>query len=100
MAIVEAYDADDATDSTNAKLTYSIQKNVIDERSGTAIFSIHPQTGEIRTKTCCLDRETTPEYNIQVVATDGGGLKGIVLAIGLQGGHFDLYCNLLSFTTF
>lgn len=25
---------------------------------------------------CCLDREQTPSYGVQVVATDGGGLKG------------------------
>ena len=76
IATVKAWDADDTTDSTNARLTYSIQKNVIDERSGEAIFRIDPNLGEIRTTTCCLDRETTPQYNIQIVATDGGGLKG------------------------
>ena len=30
----------------------------------------------IKTAVCCLDREKTPDYSIQVVAMDGGGLKG------------------------
>ena len=30
----------------------------------------------IRTALCCLDREQTPSFVIQVVASDGGGLKG------------------------
>ncbi|XP_045138941.1 putative neural-cadherin 2 isoform X2 [Portunus trituberculatus] len=76
VAVVSAWDADDATEGTNAKLTYSIEKNVIDERTGEAIFAVHPETGLVRTALCCLDRETTPEYHIQVVATDGGGQKG------------------------
>ncbi|XP_050721664.1 putative neural-cadherin 2 isoform X2 [Eriocheir sinensis] len=76
VAVVAAWDADDASEGTNARLTYSIEKNVIDERSGEAIFAVHPETGLVRTVLCCLDRETTPEYNIQVVATDGGGQKG------------------------
>ena len=71
-----AWDADDEEEGTNAILTYSIEKNVVDERSGEAIFDIDPKTGLVRTAICCLDRETTPEYHIQVVATDGGGLKG------------------------
>ncbi|CAL4133360.1 unnamed protein product, partial [Meganyctiphanes norvegica] len=73
---VSAWDADDASEGTNARLTYSIEKNVIDEKSGQSIFSVHPQTGLVKTALCCLDRETTPEYQIQVVAQDGGGLKG------------------------
>lgn len=74
--MVSAWDADDAIEGTNARLTYSIEKNVIDEKSGEAIFAVHPESGLVRTALCCLDRETTPEYNIQVVASDGGGLKG------------------------
>ncbi|KAK7083607.1 Cadherin [Halocaridina rubra] len=35
-----------------------------------------PRPGEIRTAICCLDRERTPGYSIQVVAIDGGGLTG------------------------
>nr|XP_045604889.1 putative neural-cadherin 2 [Procambarus clarkii] len=76
VAVISAWDADDATEGTNARLTYAIEKNVIDERSGEAIFAVHPETGLVRTALCCLDRETTPEYHIQVVAADGGGLKG------------------------
>ncbi|XP_069945615.1 putative neural-cadherin 2 isoform X3 [Cherax quadricarinatus] len=76
VAVIAAWDADDASEGTNAKLTYAIEKNVIDELSGEAIFSVHPETGLVRTALCCLDRETTPEYYIQVVAADGGGLKG------------------------
>ncbi|XP_066968094.1 putative neural-cadherin 2 [Macrobrachium rosenbergii] len=76
VAVVSAWDADDINEGTNAKITYSIEKNVVHERSGEAIFSVHPKSGLITTTVCCLDRETTPEYHIQVVATDGGGLKG------------------------
>ncbi|KAG7156226.1 Neural-cadherin-like 21 [Homarus americanus] len=76
VGVVTAWDADDKQESTNAFLTYSIEKNVIDERSGQAIFTVNPETGLVRTASCCLDRETTPEYHIQVVAVDGGGLKG------------------------
>ncbi|XP_042879004.1 neural-cadherin-like, partial [Penaeus japonicus] len=76
VAMVSAWDADDASEGTNARLSYSIEKNVVDEGSGEAIFAVETETGVIRTALCCLDRETTPEYTIQVVATDGGGLKG------------------------
>ncbi|KAK3860230.1 hypothetical protein Pcinc_033702, partial [Petrolisthes cinctipes] len=76
VVVVGAWDADDDTDGTNARLTYSIEKNVIDEHTGEAIFSVEGSTGVVRTALCCLDRETTPHYTIQVVASDGGGLKG------------------------
>lgn len=71
-----AKDADDAQDGSNARLTYDIEKNAVVEASGAALFSMEPQTGLIRTARCCLDRETTPEYRLQVIAADGGGLKG------------------------
>ncbi|CAG7819551.1 unnamed protein product [Allacma fusca] len=71
-----AVDYDDPNEGTNAKLTYSIEKNVIDEEQGRPIFEIEPDTGVIKTAVCCLDREKTPDYSIQVVAMDGGGLKG------------------------
>ncbi|XP_018016523.1 neural-cadherin isoform X4 [Hyalella azteca] len=71
-----AEDYDDPKEGTNAKLTYSIEKNVIDEKTATPIFEIEPETGVIKTAVCCLDREKTPDYSIQVVAVDGGGLKG------------------------
>ncbi|KAK8405865.1 hypothetical protein O3P69_001973 [Scylla paramamosain] len=76
VAVVAAWDADDTSEGTNAKVTYLIQKNAMHERTGDPIFSLHPETGLVRTAVCCLDRETTPEYQIQVVATDGGGLQG------------------------
>ncbi|XP_066988266.1 putative neural-cadherin 2 [Macrobrachium rosenbergii] len=76
VAEVSAWDADDGTEGTNARITYSIEKNVIHDKSGEAIFRVHPHSGLVTTALCCLDRETTPEYQIQVVASDGGGLKG------------------------
>lgn len=71
-----AVDYDDPAEGTNAKLIYSIEKNVIEEETGTPIFEIESDTGVIKTAVCCLDRERTPDYSIQVVAMDGGGLKG------------------------
>lgn len=71
-----AVDYDDPNEGTNAKLLYSIEKNVIEEETGSPIFEIEPDTGVIKTAVCCLDRERTPDYSIQVVAMDGGGLKG------------------------
>lgn len=76
MAVVVARDVDDASEGTNAQLTYSIQQNAFQESTGEAIFAIHPETGLVRTATCCLDRETTPQYQVVVAATDGGGLRG------------------------
>ena len=75
-----ATDYDDLEEGTNAKLKYSIEKNVIDENTGTPIFEIEEETGVIKTAVCCLDREKTPDYSIQVVAMDGGGLKGTATA--------------------
>ncbi|XP_059060577.1 neural-cadherin isoform X1 [Achroia grisella] len=71
-----AIDYDDPAESSNAKLWYSIEKNVIEEETGSPIFEIEPETGVIKTAVCCLDRERTPDYSIQIVASDGGGLKG------------------------
>ncbi|XP_035905492.1 neural-cadherin isoform X2 [Anopheles stephensi] len=71
-----AVDYDDPNEGTNAKLIYSIEKNVIEEETGSPIFEIEADTGVIKTAVCCLDRERTPDYSIQVVAMDGGGLKG------------------------
>lgn len=79
VIVMSAIDYDDPEEGGNAQLTYNIEKNVLDEHSGTAIFSIEPHTGEIHTAVCCLDREKTSEYTLQVVAMDGGGLKGICL---------------------
>jgi len=82
-----AVDYDDPAEGTNAKLIYSIEKNVIEEETGTPIFEIESDTGVIKTAVCCLDRERTPDYSIQVVAMDGGGLKGTRL---------DLYVHIKS----
>ncbi|XP_042237522.1 putative neural-cadherin 2 isoform X2 [Homarus americanus] len=76
VTTVVATDYDDPLESTNAILTYSVEKNVIDEHTGQPIFTIDAHTGRIKTALCCLDRERTPFYAIQVVASDGGGLKG------------------------
>ncbi|KAG7160255.1 Neural-cadherin-like 14 [Homarus americanus] len=73
---VVARDHDDPQEADNARVTYSLEKNAVDESSGSAIFSINNQLGLITTALCCLDREKTQRYTIQVVATDGGGLKG------------------------
>ncbi|XP_076325233.1 neural cadherin isoform X1 [Tachypleus tridentatus] len=70
-----ATDYDDPEEASNARLTYSIEQNQVNEQ-GELIFSIEPESGVISTAVCCLDRETNPEYTIKVVATDGGGLKG------------------------
>nr|CAD7572875.1 unnamed protein product [Timema californicum] len=71
-----AIDHDDPSEGTNARIIYSIEKNVIEEDTGSPIFEIESDTGVIKTAVCCLDRERTPDYSIQVVAMDGGGLKG------------------------
>ncbi|CAL4063528.1 unnamed protein product, partial [Meganyctiphanes norvegica] len=76
VAVVRAWDADDPLEGRNAHMTYSIEKNVVEDKTGAALFRIDSQTGLLRTALCCLDREVTPEYHIQVVAHDGGGLKG------------------------
>lgn len=74
-----AVDYDDPNEGSNAKLMYSIEKNVIEEETGSPIFEIEPETGVIKTAVCCLDRERTPDYSIQIVAVDGGALKGMII---------------------
>ncbi|XP_071534605.1 putative neural-cadherin 2 isoform X2 [Panulirus ornatus] len=76
VAQVSARDNDDPLEGHNARLVYSLEKNVIDEASGRPIFAVDSGQGVITTALCCLDREKTQRYAIQVVATDGGGLKG------------------------
>lgn len=71
-----AEDNDDPLEGGNAQVMFSIEKNVLDEQTGTPIFSVDSHSGLIRTTICCLDREKTAEYSLRVVATDGGGLKG------------------------
>ncbi|ROT73963.1 Cj-cadherin [Penaeus vannamei] len=79
--MVSAWDADDEAEGTNALVTYTIEKNVLDEKTGLAIFTVNPHSGLIRTAVCCLDRETTPRYVIQVTATDGGGTASVVVQL-------------------
>lgn len=76
VAQVSASDNDDPREGHNARLIYSLEKNVIDEGSGRPIFAVDSRRGLITTALCCLDREKTQRYALQVVATDGGGLKG------------------------
>lgn len=76
-----AVDHDDAEEGNNANIVYMIEKNALEEDSGKAIFEIDQSTGLIRTALCCLDREKTSDYSIEVVAIDGGGLKGIYILV-------------------
>lgn len=91
-----AVDYDDPNEGTNARLIYSIEKNVIEEETGSPIFEIESETGVIKTAVCCLDRERTPDYSIQVVAMDGGGLKGKILLLLFQ---FQINRNYFKFLT-
>lgn len=75
MAQVFATDLDDPK-SKNSQVRYSIGKNVVDEGTGSALFTVDAETGLLTTALCCLDRERAPRYRLQVVAADGGGLKG------------------------
>ena len=49
---------DDPNEGSNAKLTYSIEKNVIDENTGMPIFEIESETGVIKTAVSGFDLET------------------------------------------
>ncbi|KAF2355007.1 Cadherin, partial [Trinorchestia longiramus] len=79
VADVPAYDADDPNEGSNARLAYSLQKNVIDESSGRPMFVVDRDTGTLRTAVCCLDREHTATFGLVLAATDGGGLQGTCL---------------------
>ncbi|KAG8247347.1 beta-catenin binding [Homalodisca vitripennis] len=74
---------DDPEEGRNVEIVYSIQKNVVEEETGLPILEIDSSTGAIRTAVCCLDSERTPDYVIQVVAVDGGGLKTFSALIAL-----------------
>ncbi|KAF2366973.1 EGF-like domain [Trinorchestia longiramus] len=76
VVTVTAHDHDDPKEAGNARLVYSLQKNVIDEASGRPIFTVNATSGEISTALCCLDREHTGRYGLLLAATDGGGLQG------------------------
>ncbi|EAA14448.3 AGAP009722-PA [Anopheles gambiae str. PEST] len=66
---INAKDYDDINEGTNAK-------NAIEEDTDLPIFDVNPDTGLITTAVCCLDREKTPDYSLQIVTIDGVGLKG------------------------
>ncbi|KAG8328870.1 hypothetical protein J6590_099717 [Homalodisca vitripennis] len=72
---MSAENYDDPEEGGNADIVYTIEKNEVEEETGLLIFEIDSSTGAVRTTVCCLDRERTPDYVIQVVAVDGGGLK-------------------------
>ena len=57
--------ASDADEGTNGEVRYGITG------PGTEIFAIDAHTGWITTL-IPLDRETTPNYKLNIVATDGG----------------------------
>ncbi|XP_054154193.1 putative neural-cadherin 2 [Oppia nitens] len=71
---ISATDADDPYEGNNAKITYNIKDNQVNER-GELIFGIDSNTGVITTEVCCLDRELHSQYKIKVIASDGEGLK-------------------------
>ena len=69
-----AIDVDDPSDGTNARITYNIEDNQVND-DGDLIFAIGYDTGVITTDVCCLDRELHSQYKIKVIASDGDGLK-------------------------
>ncbi|KAK7019701.1 Cadherin [Halocaridina rubra] len=91
---MKAEDYDDASEGTNALLSYSIEKNAFDEKTGEQIFMIERESGIIRTLVCCLDREQTSNYRLEVVAMDGGGLRESRINI-----NFSIFENLTATAT-
>jgi len=77
---MQAIDYDDPHEGSNAKLRYAIEQNQLNEQ-GELIFRIDEETGVIYTAVGQLDRETNPEYNLKITATDGGGNQGHAQAI-------------------
>ncbi|XP_075712325.1 protocadherin-1 isoform X6 [Rhinoderma darwinii] len=71
--IVMEVSASDADSGSNAQISYSI----LADPTTRGIFSINPDSGQIRVNTV-LDRELTEQYNFHVVASDKGtpSLKG------------------------
>ncbi|XP_022688346.1 putative neural-cadherin 2 [Varroa jacobsoni] len=67
---MRALEYDDPHEGTNARITYSIEQNQVNE-NGELIFRIDEHTGTISTAVCCLDRERNSGYSIKVVASDG-----------------------------
>ncbi|KAA0183854.1 hypothetical protein HAZT_HAZT001475 [Hyalella azteca] len=76
IVTVTAHDADEPLEGPAPQLVYTLQKNVIEETSGRAIFTVERDSGKISTAVCCLDRERTGTYTLLLAATDAGGLQG------------------------
>ncbi|NXN66420.1 PCDB4 protein, partial [Himantopus himantopus] len=68
VVVVSASDLDSGT---NGEITYSIVQNSAENLQ---TFKINPETGQIRLKKT-VDYEETKTYEIDVQATDGGGLS-------------------------
>ncbi|KAG8178249.1 hypothetical protein JTE90_000350 [Oedothorax gibbosus] len=65
--VVEQVYATDADTGINAEIAYRIQKGGSDD------FGIHPKSGEITVKSGAkLDYDRRREYNIEIIAVDGG----------------------------
>ncbi|XP_066968093.1 neural-cadherin-like isoform X2 [Macrobrachium rosenbergii] len=73
---LKAEDYDDPREGSNAQMTYTLKEVPIERKTDKPMFIIESGTGIIRTNICCLDREETQGYLVQVVATDGGGFTG------------------------
>uniref|UniRef100_W5MZS7 Cadherin domain-containing protein n=1 Tax=Lepisosteus oculatus TaxID=7918 RepID=W5MZS7_LEPOC len=67
--LVTTVSASDADKGSNAHVTYSLSHGA---DSLGEIFDINPSTGEVKVTENTLDRETSPEYNITITATDEG----------------------------
>ncbi|XP_012412337.1 protocadherin-1 isoform X2 [Trichechus manatus latirostris] len=65
--VVAEVTASDADSGSNAELVYSLEP----EPAARGLFTISPETGEIRVKTS-LDREQRDSYELKVVAADRG----------------------------
>lgn len=65
--VVAEVTASDADSGSNAELVYSLEP----EPAAKGLFTISPETGEIRVKTS-LDREQRENYELKVVAADRG----------------------------
>ncbi|NWT05905.1 PCDB1 protein, partial [Mionectes macconnelli] len=70
--LVVVVSASDLDSGTNGEIAYSIVQN---SKENFETFKINPETGQIRLKKP-LDYEETKTYEIDVQATDGGGLSG------------------------
>ncbi|XP_023814909.1 protocadherin gamma-A11 isoform X12 [Oryzias latipes] len=68
--IVTRVNASDADEGLNGKVTYSIKNTLDDVRN---LFQVNEQTGEISV-TGTIDYERSSNYQINVRASDGGGL--------------------------